>query len=113
VTTSLIVAKKFDRRHDNVLQGIETLECSPDFNLLNFQEISYTDDKNRTYKAYNMTRDGFVFLVMGFTGPKAAKFKEAFINEFNPKLPCSPWMPPDYRRFFHSREVWQEAQECA
>ncbi len=25
-----------------------------------------------------MTRDGFVFLVMGFTGKEAARFKEAY-----------------------------------
>jgi hypothetical protein len=30
-----------------------------------------------------MTKDGFVFLVMGFTGKKAAAFKEAYIAEFN------------------------------
>lgn len=30
-----------------------------------------------------MTKDGFVFLVMGFTGKKAAQFKEAYISEFN------------------------------
>lgn len=30
-----------------------------------------------------MTKDGFIFLVMGFTGKKAAQFKEAYINAFN------------------------------
>jgi hypothetical protein len=30
-----------------------------------------------------MTKDGFVFLVMGYRGKKAAKFKEAYINRFN------------------------------
>lgn len=30
-----------------------------------------------------MTKDGFVFLVMGFTGKQAAKFKEDYIGEFN------------------------------
>jgi len=32
---------------------------------------------------YEMTKDGFAFLVMGFTGAKAAAFKEAYINQFN------------------------------
>ncbi len=32
---------------------------------------------------FEMTKDGFVFLVMGFTGKKAAAFKEAYIAEFN------------------------------
>ena len=30
-----------------------------------------------------MTRDGFAFLCMGYTGKKAAVFKEAYILEFN------------------------------
>lgn len=30
-----------------------------------------------------MTRDGFTFLAMGFTGPRAAVFKEAYIQAFN------------------------------
>ena len=30
-----------------------------------------------------MTKDGFSFLVMGYTGEKAGEFKERFINEFN------------------------------
>ena len=32
---------------------------------------------------FDMTFDGMTFLVMGFTGPKAAAFKEAYITEFN------------------------------
>ena len=32
---------------------------------------------------YEMTRDGWIFLVMGFTGVKAAKVKEQYIAAFN------------------------------
>ena len=32
---------------------------------------------------YNLTRDGFSLLAMGFTGKKALQFKIAFINAFN------------------------------
>ncbi|HGJ5890835.1 MAG TPA: Rha family transcriptional regulator [Arsenophonus apicola] len=32
---------------------------------------------------YEMTKNGFIFLVMGFTGKKAAQFKEAYIAEFD------------------------------
>ncbi|OAH95758.1 hypothetical protein AZH52_01600 [Proteus mirabilis] len=32
---------------------------------------------------FQMTKNGFVFLVMGFTGKKAAQFKEAYISEFD------------------------------
>ena len=31
---------------------------------------------------YEMTRDGFVYLAMGFTGKKAAEFKERYIGDF-------------------------------
>lgn len=83
VTTSMKVAAAFNKRHDNVIQDIQTLSCSPEFNLLNFQEISYSDSMNRIQRGYEITKDGFAFLAMGFRGKKAAAFKEKFINEFN------------------------------
>lgn len=83
VTTSQAVAEYFQKRHDNVIQKIKSLDCSPEFNALNFKEVEYTDAKGERRPAYEMTKDGFVFLVMGFTGKKAAAFKEAYISEFN------------------------------
>lgn len=82
-TTSLKVAEFFGKRHDNVLRAIERLECSEKFNALNFEVVKYIDQKGQARTMYNMTKDGFIFLVMGFTGKQAAKFKEAYINEFN------------------------------
>lgn len=82
-TTSLMVADKFDKEHFNVLQSIERLECSKEFNDLNFQAISYKDSMNREQKAYRVTKDGFMLLGMGFTGPRAMVWKEAFISAFN------------------------------
>ena len=32
---------------------------------------------------YYITRDGFTLLVMGYTGEKAMRFKEAYIRQFN------------------------------
>ncbi len=83
ITTSLIVAEVFGKRHDHVLRDIENLSCSQEFNALNFGEIKYVDSRGREQKAYEMTKDGFSFLVMGYTGDKAGEFKERFINEFN------------------------------
>ncbi|HAG0017972.1 TPA: Rha family transcriptional regulator [Salmonella enterica] len=83
VTTSVSVANFFGKQHKNVIQRLETLDCSPTFNRLNFQPVEYTDAKGENRPAYEMTKDGFVFLVMGFTGKKAARFKEAYIAEFN------------------------------
>lgn len=83
VTTSLIVAEVFGKNHKDVLRDIERLSCSDSFNERNFAPIEYTDSRSRAQKAYEMTKDGFSFLVMGYTGEKAGLFKERFINEFN------------------------------
>lgn len=83
ITTSTAVAEFFGKQHKNVIQKIETLDCSPEFNGLNFQPVKYTDAKGEKRPSYEMTKDGFVFLVMGFTGKKAAAFKEAYIAAFN------------------------------
>lgn len=80
---SLIVAKMFGKRHDNVLQDVRNLDCSKEFRLLNFQETSYKDEQGKKRPCVNMTRDGFTFLVMGYRGKKAAQFKEAYIKRFN------------------------------
>lgn len=83
VTTSRYVADFFRKMHKNVIRAIESLECSPEFTQLNFELSEYTDSTGRKLPMYEMTKDGFVFLVMGFTGKKAAAFKEAYIAEFN------------------------------
>ncbi len=83
MTSSRVVAEYFGKRHDNVLQSIQRLECSVEFNALNFQVVKYTDGKGEARDMFRMTKDGFTFLVMGFTGKLAAEFKEAYINEFN------------------------------
>lgn len=83
ITTSLDIAKCFIKRHDNVLRCISNLDCSPEFTALNFELSTYTDCTGRNLPVYNITRDGFIFLVTGFTGKKAAQFKEAYINAFN------------------------------
>ncbi|EKK2182932.1 Rha family transcriptional regulator [Salmonella enterica] len=83
VTSSLAVADYFTKRHDDVLKKIRALECSPEFSARNFAGAEYTDDQGKKRPCYNITRDGFAFLAMGFTGKRAAQFKEAYINAFN------------------------------
>ncbi len=83
VVTSLDVAETFEKRHSNVLRDIENLECSSEFRELNFELTSYKDKSNREQPMYYITRDGFTLLVMSYTGEKAMKFKEAYINQFN------------------------------
>lgn len=87
VTTSKDVANYFGKRHDNVIRAIISLDCSSEFHSLNFEEMVFHAEIGsgamRESKIYHMSKDGFIFLVMGFTGKKAAAFKEAYITEFN------------------------------
>ncbi len=83
VTSSLAIANYFTKRHDDVLKKIRALECSPEFSARNFAGAEYTDDQGKLRPCYNITRDGFAFIAMGFTGKRAAQFKEAYINAFN------------------------------
>lgn len=82
-TTSNIIAEHFGKLHKNVLRDIENLECSQEFNRLNFELVQYIDAKGEARPAYEITRDGFTFLAMGFTGKEAAAWKERYINAFN------------------------------
>lgn len=87
VTSSLAVADFFSKRHDDVLKKIRILDCSPEFCARNFAETSILvhqpNGGTRKLPCYHITRDGFAFLAMGFTGKRAAQFKEAYINAFN------------------------------
>ena len=83
VTTSLEVAVRFGKLHKNVLRDIKNLDCSEEFNRLNFEPVKYTDDKGESRPMYYLTRDAFTLLAMGFTGKEATRFKEAYIHAFN------------------------------
>ena len=81
---SRLVAEKFERRHGDVLRAVETLECSPEFIERNFAFSTYRPDgAKRDYPYVEMTRDGFTFLAMGFTGKEVAVWKERYIAAFN------------------------------
>jgi Rha family phage regulatory protein len=83
VTTSVIVAEIFGKDHDKVCRDIKNLSCSSEFRSANFGESSYRSQQNKEIPMFEMTKDGFSFLVMGYTGGKAGQFKELFIAEFN------------------------------
>lgn len=84
--TSESIAQDFDKRHGDVLRAIDGLSCSDDFRERNFAltlEMRRLGAVDRSFRSFEMTKDGFVFLVMGFTGETAGAFKEAYIREFN------------------------------
>ena len=85
-TTSRNIAEVFGKRHDVVLRDIRNILASnadTEFNLHNFVEIPYTDDKGRTYQEFLLTRDGAMMLIMSYNGPKAMAIKTAYIKRFN------------------------------
>ena len=83
-TTSLKVAEAFGKNHRDILRKIDSISCSKEFRSAHFCAHPYKHPQNgETYTYYEMTKDGFIFLVMGFTGKKAAQIKEAYINAFN------------------------------
>jgi Rha family phage regulatory protein len=84
---SKIVSKHFEKLHWNVLRAIDSLiesllkiEGTPDEY---FQEVFIYEKQNKqTYREFNITREGFDLLVMGFTGPKALQWKVKYIKAF-------------------------------
>lgn len=100
-TTSLNVARVFGKEHRNVVQSLQRLDCSAEFRQLNFQPANYLDAQGKPRPMVEMTRDGFTFLVMGFTGKEAARWKETYIGLFNalaeevarPKIRSAPPAP--------------------
>lgn len=89
ITNSLIVSDYFGKKHYNVLRKIDEIftEAPSEFTSTHFrvhvQKINLGQGASRDSKIYHMTKDGFMFLVMGFTGAKAAELKINFINAFN------------------------------
>ena len=97
-TSSLGVAERFGKQHKDVLEKIEDIiremtsaEFSANLNGETSVEIStnlfiegvYADKYGRYQKCYELTRDGFSLLVMGFTGKKALEWKLKYIEAFN------------------------------
>ncbi|WP_059432201.1 Rha family transcriptional regulator, partial [Campylobacter hyointestinalis] len=79
---SLELSKVFEKNHANILRTINNL-LDDDFKSQNFIKHSYIDTTGRLLPCYNLTRDGFSLLVMGFTGQKAYRWKIEFIKAFN------------------------------
>lgn len=83
MTDSLNVARVFKKRHTEVLRAIKNLGCSKEFTERNFASSEYSDSTGRSLPMFKMTKNGFVFLAMGFTGKAADTFKEDYINAFD------------------------------
>ena len=87
VTSSLLIAEKFGKSHDNVLRDIRNLiqgGVLKNDETPMFEEATYINEQNKqAYPMFLMNRDGFTLLAMGFTGKKAMQFKLEYIKAFN------------------------------
>lgn len=84
-TTSLEVAKFFGKQHQHVMRSIDDLRSnSPEsFSASNFGRAEYSDEQGKPRPMFILYRDGFMLLVMGYTGKKALATKLAYIEAFN------------------------------
>lgn len=84
VATSKQVADHFGKIHRHVLRDIRDLIIEAgDFGGSNFGLSSYQSLQNKTLPCYEITRDGFSLLAMGFTGKRATEWKIKYITAFN------------------------------
>lgn len=85
-STSRDVAVYFGKEHYNVLRDIDALIAhASDLKDREFQlcERPHPTISGRMDRFYEMNRDGFTLLAMGFTGQKALKWKLKYIEAFN------------------------------
>lgn len=124
VTTSIAVASYFHKRHDHVLDKIRSVmeDCEPSYRLPNFRVCSENSklQNGKPQPFFELTRDAFVLIVMGFTGKKALQWKIDYINAFN-KMEAElqqshnalfPWDADLYVRIKEGKTVYvRQAQE--
>ena len=85
IVSSLDIARHFDKAHKDVLRSIDRIveETGREFGGRNFTPSSYLTEQSKELRCFDMTRDGFSLLVMGFTGPAAMRWKLKYIEAFN------------------------------
>ncbi|CUA90962.1 phage regulatory protein, rha family [Chelatococcus sambhunathii] len=108
------VADCFNKQHKHVLRDIRKIAESTGPDLGWFIPVTYTDAKGEEREEYEMTRDGFTILVMGWTGQRAMEFKVLYIHEFNAMeqaLKQAQVQLPDFNDPVAAARAWADAQE--
>lgn len=78
------VAEFFGKEHRVVLKAIDSTIDALAGGVHHFVHTPIINEQNGVaYRTFNMTRDGFTLLAMGFTGKKALQFKLQYIEAFN------------------------------
>lgn len=101
-TTSKKIAEYFGKTHKNVLRKIKQTisDCPEEFAGLNFEPTDYIDKNGDIQPMYKLSKDGYMLLVMSFTGKAAMLIKIKFIQAFN-------WM---YEQINRWKDLGEEAQ---
>ena len=90
------VAEHFEKQHKDVLESIRNLTAENSATKSMFIETSF-ESRGKFYPQYELTRDGFSLLVMGFSGSKALEWKLKYIEAFNE-------MERELKRLFEERK---------
>ena len=98
ITTSLKVAEHFQKEHKDVLESIRNLVAEN--SAASFYTETTYKNRGKEYPMFEMDRDGFSLLAMGFTGEKALKWKLDYIKAFNA-------MESELKRIYTERQQWQ------
>lgn len=85
VCNSREIAVHFGKQHKDVLRSIDRLieDLGTEFTQRNFALSDYLDSTGRSLRQFDLTRDGFTLVAMGFTGPEAVKWKVKYLEAFN------------------------------
>jgi Rha family phage regulatory protein len=88
-TTSMALAETFGKQHSHVMRDIEkALKDVPkkqhesNFGFM-FREVVVGNGAIRKEPYYRLSRDGFAFVAMRFTGKRAAQWQWTYIEAFN------------------------------
>ncbi|MFC5423245.1 Rha family transcriptional regulator [Bosea eneae] len=87
-TTSRNIAADFGKSHRDVLRAIDNLiKLRPDLRARNFAQTTIETPMptggTRSDRIFEMDRDGFALLAMGFTGERALSWKLSYLGAFN------------------------------
>ncbi len=80
------VAAFFEKSHKDVLEATDNLLKSlvaEKSATLFIKHLEFNAAANKETRHFDLTKDGFTLLAMGFTGPKALAFKLRYIDRFN------------------------------
>jgi len=77
------VAEAFEKRPSEVNRAINDFEIGAELHRSWFREARVLDAYGREQPSFDMTRQGFTLLVMGWTGERAMAFKVRYIEAFD------------------------------